>query len=67
MGHTNVYIYSLISLCFNIQVAPRHTHTREVTSSGVAEDTTMTYSPASPRKSAGKSYLAEIATPKPFA
>ena len=41
-------------------------HTKEVISSGMAEDTTMIYTPASPRRSAGKSYLTEIETTSIF-
>ena len=42
-------------------------HTKEVTPlSAMEENTTMTYNPLSPRKSAGKSKWAETGTPNTF-
>lgn len=62
-----IYIYNSIFLCFNTFMQFLDIYTKEVRPSDEAKVVTMTYSPACPRRSAGKSYLAEIATPNTFA
>lgn len=57
--------YTYINLNCSLFMQFLDTHTEEVISSGMAEDTTMIYTPASPR-SAGKSYLTEIETTSIF-
>lgn len=58
--------YTYINLNCSLFMQFLDIHTEEVMPSGMAEDTTMIYTPASPRRSAGKSYLTEIETTSIF-
>lgn len=58
--------YTYINLNCSLFMQFLDIHTEEVMPSDMAEDTTMIYTPASPRRSAGKSYLTEIETASIF-